>query len=228
MPEEYRPQCGDGAHGSTVYLEEIIKFLKPQGKVLDLGAGVGFKASYMRNQGCEVVALDIDISSLGELRRRDSNIDLVCADAQRLPFKSSTFDGVLACAVLEHLPEPELCVEELYRVMKTNAEVVFYTPVFNLHFGWLATFWRRISGIKNAEEVGHLQIFSTGSLKKLLRSYFFIEDILFRGYTDALLNVRLKYDKDELIDRKLIWLGKRLPILNLFASKIWIKAKKVA
>ena len=157
----------------------------------------------MRNQGCEVVALDIGISSLGELRRRDSNIDLVCADAQRLPFKSSTFDGVLACAVLEHLPKPELCVEELYRVMKKNAEVVFYTPVFNLHFGWLATFWRRISGIKNAEEAGHLQIFSTGSLKKLLKGYFLIEDILFRGYTDALLNVRLKYGKDELIDRKL-------------------------
>ena len=34
MPEEYRPQCGDGAHGSAVYLEEIIEFLKPKGRVL--------------------------------------------------------------------------------------------------------------------------------------------------------------------------------------------------
>lgn len=42
----------------------------------------------------------------------------VVGDAQRLPFKSESFDIVIATAVLDYLPEPRLASAEVHRVLK--------------------------------------------------------------------------------------------------------------
>ena len=41
-----------------------------------------------------------------------------CASATTLPFADATFDAVWSYAVLEHVPQPELALEEIRRVLK--------------------------------------------------------------------------------------------------------------
>ena len=55
------------------------------------------------------------------------HVDVLC-DAHYLPFASSSFDGVWIQAVLEHVVEPTVVVEEIFRVLKKDGIVYAETP----------------------------------------------------------------------------------------------------
>jgi SAM-dependent methyltransferase len=52
---------------------------------------------------------------------------LIC-DAHDLPFAAETFDGVVLQAVLQHVVDPVRCVEEAWRVLKTDGLIYVQTP----------------------------------------------------------------------------------------------------
>ena len=54
------------------------------------------------------------------------NVDVV-AGGTRLPFRSSTFDGVISQAVFEHLPNPRLAAAELLRILKPGGLALINT-----------------------------------------------------------------------------------------------------
>jgi SAM-dependent methyltransferase len=63
------------------------------------------------------------------------NISVIC-DAHNIPFKDSSLDGVIVQAVLEHVVEPYICVEEIYRVLKEDGLVYSETPFMQqVHLG---------------------------------------------------------------------------------------------
>lgn len=69
--------------------------------------------------------LDCKLSSLNK------NFDIknkVIGDIANLPFKSKSFDIITANMVVEHLENPEVLHEEIYRVLKLNGNFVFITP----------------------------------------------------------------------------------------------------
>lgn len=49
-------------------------------------------------------------------------------DSHNIPFADSTFDLVIAQAVLEHVLDPFICVAEIHRVLKTSGLVYAETP----------------------------------------------------------------------------------------------------
>ena len=80
------------------------------GRVVEIGIGNGTVSAILRLRGLEVVTVDLD-SNL----RPD-----VVADIRDLPFETGSFDGALACEVLEHLPWDDLpkALGELRRVAR--------------------------------------------------------------------------------------------------------------
>lgn len=52
------------------------------------------------------------------------NVDIVC-DIENLPFKDNSIDVILNIAVLEHVPNPQKVINEIYRVLKPNG--IIYT-----------------------------------------------------------------------------------------------------
>jgi SAM-dependent methyltransferase len=52
----------------------------------------------------------------------------VRADAARLPFRTSSFDCVIATAVLEHVPHPRRVVREIYRVLRPHGVLYVEVP----------------------------------------------------------------------------------------------------
>ena len=50
------------------------------------------------------------------------------ADALRLPFASQSFDAVLSTAVLEHLPTPQIAIDEMARVARPGAVLYIEVP----------------------------------------------------------------------------------------------------
>lgn len=95
--------------------------------ILEIGVGHGFGSFHLSSYAKRVVALDMDWASITNLRQyinRDNikNISCVNANGVDLPLKDSSFDAILLCQVIEHIPEKFLLkfVGELRRVLKTG------------------------------------------------------------------------------------------------------------
>ena len=77
------------------YWHQIDETLKTNPEsLLEIGKGSGLFSSYMKNIGLSVKTLDI---------AEDLSPDIV-ASALTMPFPDDTFDTVVCCQVLEHLP----------------------------------------------------------------------------------------------------------------------------
>jgi SAM-dependent methyltransferase len=55
------------------------------------------------------------------------NVDMTC-DISSLPFKDNSVDMILNSAVLEHVPDPEQVVAEIFRVLKPGGIVYCFFP----------------------------------------------------------------------------------------------------
>jgi ubiquinone/menaquinone biosynthesis C-methylase UbiE len=118
--------------------------------VLDLGSGNGRHTIEACSWPCRVISVDVDGEELRKARyhletppgispfdlearrlnRRQlpGMADFIVADAEHLPFKDGSFDKVLCTEVLEHIPDDQLGIRELYRVTKTGAPVAISVP----------------------------------------------------------------------------------------------------
>lgn len=97
-------------------------------KVLIIGGGtVGQGAeSLFSTPGIEIIETDVVLTP---------RIDIIC-DAHQLPFADNSFDGVVVQAVLEHVVDPSVCVEEIYRVLNDSGLVYSETPFMQqVHLG---------------------------------------------------------------------------------------------
>lgn len=95
-------------------------------RVLDLGCGVGGYSLALTDFGAEVIGLDIrppvELTSQG--------IAQVAADALRLPFRESTFDGIFCASLIEHVPDPYRLLVEIRRVIRGGGWVYLSFPPF--------------------------------------------------------------------------------------------------
>jgi len=68
-------------------------------RILDLGCGKGRYAKILSAQGAQVIGVDLSAAMLSAA----ADLDRVRATARLLPFAASSFDGVIAVEVFEHL-----------------------------------------------------------------------------------------------------------------------------
>jgi ubiquinone/menaquinone biosynthesis C-methylase UbiE len=94
-------------------------------RVLDVGAGPGQWSLAAVREGAETVACDRRIGEALRRARRETpsaRLDVVGADASRLPFASSRFDLILCMLVLPYVPV-ERTLAEFARVLKPGGLV---------------------------------------------------------------------------------------------------------
>src|SRR5262245_45643338 len=100
-------------------------------RVLDYGCGHGMASVVLARRGADVTAFDLSSGYLAEVRARARvnrvQIDLVCADAERLPFADTSFDRGWGKAILHHLNLYRAAVE-LRRVLRPGGRAVFCDP----------------------------------------------------------------------------------------------------
>lgn len=95
-------------------------------RILDVGGGYGRIAGPLARTH-EVVLCDISPEMLEEAARRWPDLELVRADARRLPFGDADFDAVLALDLMPHVGDLEPVLRELRRVVRAGGKVVFDT-----------------------------------------------------------------------------------------------------
>jgi len=97
-------------------------------KVLELGCGRGQLSNYLTAKGFDVIATDFNIVSLKIGRQMHPNLQLICADAEELPFRESEYDVIISVELIEHLPDVATHLEEVRRVLKKDGRYYLSTP----------------------------------------------------------------------------------------------------
>ena len=105
--------------------------------VLECGSGPGYVTEKILSEfpNCRATAIEIDPFLIDILKSvaEEKKIKVSQQSVTHLGFKDNTFDFVITRLVLEHLPEPELAVREIFRVLKTGGIAVFVDNDFEMH-----------------------------------------------------------------------------------------------
>ena len=152
--------------------------LRPGDRVLDLGCGGGRHAFEAGRRGARVVAADLDLAELKDVRQlfdamaAEGELDgggcgsAVNGDALGLPFADGTFDRVIASEVMEHLPDDKGAASELARVLRPGGTLAVTVPA------WLPerVCWA-LSEQYHAPFVagGHVRVYTEAALRRRLR-----------------------------------------------------------
>lgn len=130
--EAYRYHClGDKVRDDSLN-ESIIKLISPvkDKKILDMGCGIGgyihFVKDYKEFTGIDLS--DVAISESNKIFGNRPGVRYISMDATNLKFIDDYFDIIIAKEVIEHLPEPQRAIKEVFRVLKPGGLCVVSSP----------------------------------------------------------------------------------------------------
>lgn len=111
---------------SYFYQIDIVRELNPQ-KTLEIGIGNKTTTNYLKQRGMKIDTCDFD---------KELEPDYV-ADIRKLPFKNKSYDLVMACEIIEHIPweDVEKALNELHRVSKKH--VIISIPYSSIGFEFI-------------------------------------------------------------------------------------------
>jgi SAM-dependent methyltransferase len=145
-------------------------------RVLDIGCGAGRHSFESLKKGARVVAADLDDVVLKDVAQMGAamiledqaplgaTLDCIRADALHLPFDNDTFDRVIASEVMEHIPDDEIAMREIQRVLKPGGIVVVTVPRrWPEQINWL------LSSEYHSVAGGHVRIYSRGEVESKLQ-----------------------------------------------------------
>jgi ubiquinone/menaquinone biosynthesis C-methylase UbiE len=138
-------------------------------KILDLGCGAGENSVYFAKKGAHCVAADYSpgmVEIATKLAAKNGvEIEGAIVNAMALDFDDNSFDIVYAANLLHHLPEPEACIREMYRVLKPGGKACFWDP---LKHNPIINIYRRIATSVRTEGEQPIDI----NIIKFVRSQF--------------------------------------------------------
>ncbi len=105
-----------------------------EGRLLDVGCGIGYFSSVISECGNSVVALDIDFQSVSTVSnmvvtQTEQNGDIRCVvgNGAELPFKDGSFDVVLASETIEHVENDDEMLAGIWRILKSEGMLILTT-----------------------------------------------------------------------------------------------------
>ncbi len=128
----YDQRCIDYARGRfDAIVPESEQRELPYDRALELGCGTGFFLLNLVQSGVARRGSVTDLSpGMVKVATRNGqslglDIDGRVADAEGIPYEDNTFDLVVGHAVLHHIPDVELSLREVVRVLKPGGRFVF-------------------------------------------------------------------------------------------------------
>ena len=222
---------------SKIYTRSLI----PDGngkKALDIGCGTGLNSKYIQQNGFNVTGVDISPVAI-EKYIKAGNEGHVADISKSLPYDDETFDLVFASEVIEHLVDTEKFLNEIYRVLKTDGNLLLSTPNSAFWAYRLLTIFGKTP--TNFQHPGHLRFFTPESLENRVREagfhhikvsarhmYFIIGEKYAKFISPILTKIPLLKSEVRFKTKKRFW---HLSKYSRKASKFWadtiiLKVKK--
>ncbi len=131
------------------YRNSIERILRDKKEILDIGGGLRFDGT----RGNKVLPSNAWIGE--EIKKRGTKYTVldyvdtyhpdIVGDIQHLPITDNSIESMVCLSILEHVPNPFLSAQEMYRVLKPGGYCFVYVPfLFYYHAenGYYADYWR--------------------------------------------------------------------------------------
>lgn len=112
------------------YYASLVKRYAPHddGKLLELGCGLGHMLGLLQDD-FQCVGIDLIDYSIEQTKINAPKAEAYQMSADDLSrFESGTFSAVVALHLVEHLPNPQHTIQEVYRLLKPGGIWLFATP----------------------------------------------------------------------------------------------------
>jgi len=165
----------------------LINELHPnRGNVLDIGAGTGDFLAVAKQENWQVTGIEPNQKAKTIATQKGINLKECTQN-----LKNHSFDVITMWHVLEHVPDLELQIKELKRLLKPNGTIIIAVPNFNSYDAkYYKSFWAAYDVPR------HLWHFSKTAIKKLFHDKgMVLKNILpmkFDAFYVALLSEKYK------------------------------------
>ncbi|MBN1355467.1 class I SAM-dependent methyltransferase [bacterium] len=160
--------------------------LQPSGRVLDLGCGTGTLFEFLEGWG-QVVGMELSRDAL-ILAKSRSDVPLVRATTDAIPFKPGRFALIAVFDCLEHLQDDARALIQARNLLAPGGILIVSVPAFR----FLAS-WRDI-------QLDHMRRYTRSGLNRLLENAGFIVNQTVYGYFCLFFPLILKALKDRFVD----------------------------
>ncbi len=98
--------------------------------ILDLGSGVGFQTSLIAHKCNKIIGIEpqkeeVAIANNRVKSNRQNNVDFKVGTLDDFKFPNNHFDKFLSFCVIEHIPNYIEILNEAYRIIKDNGQLIF-------------------------------------------------------------------------------------------------------
>src|SRR5580658_4815865 len=103
-------------------------------RVLEVACGRGGFVTELAGAAARVTGCDFSFSALCVARRKiaeassDSPVALVHGEVRQLPFADDSFDVIVSCETIEHVPDVRMAILEMHRVTRPGGKLFLTTP----------------------------------------------------------------------------------------------------
>lgn len=117
---------------------KLVRELGVRGKFLDAGCGTGL---ILRHLPSGSVGFDINPRNIKRAKFYAPEAKLVLGDIEKMPFADKSFTIIICTDVLEHLPQPQKALKEIFRVLEPKGILIGSVPAQNpiWHFRFLSS-----------------------------------------------------------------------------------------
>lgn len=143
--------------------------------LLDIGCGAGILAEVAHDRVRKYAGVDISQERIrqAEERIKFNNCSFEVQDAQHLTFRDSSFDIAAAIEVIEHIPDTDLFLKGINRILAKDGILIISTPT-NLFFR---------NKLEDLYKDQHIYEFNIPALKSILtRNGFSIKSVMGIGF----------------------------------------------
>lgn len=166
-------------------------------KLIDIGTGSGYVAVEMAKLGLNVLACDLTEIVIRNLKRYKKklglkNLHIVTCKAEDIPLPDKSVDFVVANAVLEHIPDELMAVNEWKRILKHKGKIFITVP---LKFRYIWPFLWPLNYVLD-KRIGHLRRYDNMELERVFGMK--AEKVYYTGhFIKALGFLMLKFYKSD-------------------------------
>jgi 2-polyprenyl-3-methyl-5-hydroxy-6-metoxy-1,4-benzoquinol methylase/GT2 family glycosyltransferase len=151
------------SHGKHL---RIISNIKPHGRLCEIGCATGGFLVAAKNWGFDVAGVEIS-EPMAKYGKDEVGLDIRAGTIYDAQFPRESFDVVYSWHCLEHTPDFNEVVAEIYRILKPGGVLMLGVP--NGRF-----IMTRLMGIKCRHvAAGHLSYFSPLSIRKIMKKQGF-------------------------------------------------------
>jgi len=115
-----------GKYLTQIESDFIFRSIKPSQTctIMDVGTEAGRFSSIASDKNAAVIGIDIDSYGLKRLKLKTKNVEIIQADARKIPMRDCAFDAIFMIEVLDYIYDLDETFAECHRTLKSNSTFI--------------------------------------------------------------------------------------------------------